>query len=139
MEKHPFKVEAICLLPDHLHCIWKLPPDDYDYPKRWRLIKAKFSRLYLKAGGEEGFRNDSRNMKKERAIWQRRYWEHTIKDEEDFARHFDYIHYNPVKHGYVKKAADWKWSSFHRYLRLGYFDEDWGFCDTVAGKHSFGE
>ena len=139
-EKHPFKVEAICLLPDHMHCIWRLPPDDCDYPKRWRLIKGMFSRRYLKSGGREGIRNQSRQGKKEVAVWQRRYWEHMIRDDIDFTRHFDYIHFNPVKHGYVSKPLDWKWSSFRRYLGLGYYPEEWG-CDDAccAYENTFGE
>ncbi len=133
--KHPFKVEAICLLPDHLHCIWRLPPDDCDYPKRWRLIKTMFSRRYLKAGGREGNRNQSRKEKREVAVWQRRYWEHMIRDDIDFNRHFDYIHFNPVKHALVQRPQDWKWTSFHRYQRLGYYPDDWGY----AGWDSFRE
>ena len=88
------------MLPDHLHCIWRLPEGDDDYPKRWRLIKGLFSRRYLKAGGIEGQRNQSRRKKGEAAVWQRRYWEHTIRDDNDFAMHFDYIHFNPIKHGF---------------------------------------
>ncbi|MBN1348470.1 transposase [candidate division KSB1 bacterium] len=137
---HPFDVEAICLIPDHLHCIWRLPQGDCDYPKRWRLIKGKFSKRYLKAGGSQGVRNDSRQKKGEFAVWQRRYWEHTIMDDRDFVRHVDYIHINPVKHGYVNKACDWKWSSFHRYLKLGYYSEGWGCADIdFADKNEFGE
>jgi len=92
-EKHPFKVKAICLLPEHLHCIWRLPPDDSDYPKRWRLIKGIFSRRYLKASGNQGIGNQSQQGKREAAVWQRRYWEHIIRNERDFAKHFDTIHF----------------------------------------------
>ena len=139
-ENHPFKVEAICLLPDHMHCLLRLPQGDSDYPKRWQLIKGIFSKRYLKAGGHEGTRNLPRRRKGEAAVWQRRYWEHTIKNDADFARHFDYIHFNPVKHGYVSKPLEWKWSSFHRYLNLGYYSEDWG-CANIehANENNFGE
>ncbi len=109
--KHPFNVGAICLLPDHLRCIWSLPEGDDDYPKRWRLIKGKFSRRYLMAGGIAGERNQSRRKKREAAVWQRRYWEHTIRDDTDFAMHFDLSYFNPVKHGLVTKPHDWKGSS----------------------------
>ena len=124
--KHPFTVEAVCLLPEHLHCIWRLPEGDSDYPQRWRLIKGMFSRRYLKAGGKEGARNQSHLRKREAAIWQRRYWEHRIRDDEDFEKHFDYIHFNPVKHALVHRPQDWMWTSFHRYQRLGYYPHGWG-------------
>ncbi len=138
--KHPFNVEAMCLLPDHLHCIWRLPDGDDDTPKRWRPIKAMFSKRYLKAGGIEGQRNQSRRGKSEAAVWQRRYWEHTIRNDTDFAMHFDYIHFNPVKHGFVSSPQDWKWSSFHRYLRLGYYSEEWGSSQSFTfNESSFGE
>ena len=139
-EKYPFTVEAICVLPDHLHCIWRLPVGDCDYPKRWKLIKGMFTRRYLKAGGQEGTRNLSRRGKREAAVWQRRYWEHTIRNDIDFARHVDYIHFNPVKHGYVSTPVDWHWSSYHRYLKLGYYSEDGGCRDFDGGNGSdFGE
>ena len=110
------------VLPDHLHAIWTLPWDDADFPLRWRLIKTWFSRnLPL---GEH--RRASRVDKGERGIWQRRYWEHLIRDEIDFARHVDYIHWNPVKHGFVARAKDWPYSTFHRFVRDGVLTEDWG-------------
>ena len=112
-KNHPFSNNAICLLPNHLHFIWTLPEGDSNYPVRWASIKALFSKYYLQHGGKDGNRNDSRKHKGEAAIWQRRYWEHFIRDDEDFRKHFDYIHYNPVKHGLVKNVSQWKWSSFH--------------------------
>jgi len=134
---HEFAVEAICLSPEHLHCIWRLSEGDDDYPTRWNLIKGMFSRRYLKAGGEEGIRNPSRHRSREAAIWQRRYWEHQIRDDADFEKHF---HYNTVKHGHVARPQDWKWSSFHRYRRLGYYEAGWG-CDGFdsGGEDVFGE
>ena len=91
-------------------------------------------------GAKRGIRNQSRQGKKEVAVWQRRYWEHMIRDDRDFARHFDYIHYNPVEHGHVRKPRDWRWSSFRRYLKLGYYPEDWGSKDICyADGHGFGE
>ncbi len=124
MAYHPFKIEAFVVLPDHLHCLWTLPEDDYDYSTRWRLVKSYFSRKSKdKYGGKI---SASRQRKKEQAVWQRRFWEHLIRDELDFRWHVDYIHYNPVKHGLVKAPNDWKYSSFHRYVQAGIYDPDWG-------------
>jgi putative transposase len=126
-----FATVAICLLPEHLHGIWSLPEGGADYSKRRKEIKRKFARGYLLEVGPEGERNASRVKRGEAAVWQRRIWEHTIRDEEDLNRHLDYIHYNLVKHGLAKHAADWPWSSFHRYVREGYYARDWG---VTAGE-----
>ncbi|PKN96167.1 MAG: transposase [Chloroflexi bacterium HGW-Chloroflexi-5] len=123
--RFPFETIAICLLPDHFHCIWKLPERDSNYAIRWKEIKYRFTVGYLKEIGPGEERNKSRQKRQEAAIWQRRYWEHTIDSEEDFENHFDYIHYNPLKHGLVKKAVDWEWSSFHRYVKEGIYDANW--------------
>ncbi len=120
--RHPFCIGAIVVLPDHLHIIWTLPAGDSDFALRWRLIKTVFSRSQPR--GEH--RSASREDKGERGIWQRRYWEHLIRDEEDFARHADYIHINPVKHGWAKQVAEWPHSSFHRHVRAGILPRDWG-------------
>jgi len=130
--RHPFTCEAICLLPEHLHCMWTLPENDTNYPTRWAAIKALFSKFYLQEGGGEGYRNTSRQKKGEAAIWQRRYLEHFIRDEQDFQRHFDYIHYNPAKHNLVKNVGEWKWSSFHKYKKKGYYPEGWGEDDSMT-------
>lgn len=124
--RYPFRTEAVCLLPDHLHCIWTLPNDDDDFPGRWSMLKGLFSKRYLAAGGSDGHRNHSRMRTGEAALWQRRFWEHVIADEEDLRRHMDYIHFNPVKHGYVVQATEWPWSSLHRCVRQGWYDEHWG-------------
>lgn len=122
MSRHPFRIDAMVVLPDHLHAIWKLPKDDCDYPKRWMLIKSNFSR-----GIKNGERiNPSRINKGERGIWQRRYWEHLIRDEQDYKGHVNYIHYNPVKHGYVDFEANWPHSSIHRYIKVGLLPCSWG-------------
>lgn len=119
---HPFVIEAAVVLPEHLHMIWTLPEGDDDFSLRWRQIKSAFSREI-----EKGERiSKSRQRRQERGLWQRRFWEHLIRDEEDLNRHIDYIHFNPVKHGYVQRAADWPFSSFHRYMRLGILPADWG-------------
>jgi putative transposase len=120
-KNHPYDIEAICILPDHLHCIWRLPEGDDDFPTRWRLIKAGFSR-----GLPKGERvSPSRTRKGERGIWQRRYWEHLIRDERDFANHVDYVHYNPVKHGHAARAWDWPYSSFRRMVGEGVYPREW--------------
>jgi putative transposase len=125
-ERFPFSVDAVCLLADHLHCIWVLPEGDANFSVRWKEIKRLFTKGYLDQVGPGGIRNASRMSRSEAAIWQRRFWEHTIRDEEDLNRHRDYIHYNPVKHGLVQSASAWPWSSFHRYVRMGYYARDWG-------------
>jgi putative transposase len=132
--RHPLKVDAIVVLPDHLHAIWTLPPEDGDYTLRWRLIKAFFSRN-IEAGEHT---SESRGRKAERGIWQRRYWEHTIRDECDFERHCDYIHFNPVKHGYAHAAREWPHSSFHRFAKQGIYAADWASGEEMHGG-GFGE
>ena len=120
--RHPFAIDAIVILPDHLHVIWTLPQDDSDFATRWRLIKSAFSRSLAP---RERI-SESRAAKGERGIWQRRYWEHAIRDEADLERHIDYIHFNPVKHGLVTRVRDWTLSSFHRYVEQGILSADWG-------------
>jgi putative transposase len=132
--RHPFETVAICILPDHLHAIWTLPENDADYPKRWSLIKSGFSRP-LPASP---YRSPSKIAKREKGIWQRRYWEHTIRDEADLAAHVDYVHYNPVKHGLVTRAADWPHSSLHQFIARGDLPPDWG-SDTPDESGNFGE
>jgi len=119
-EAKPFKIEAIVVLPEHLHSIWTLPPNDSDYPGRWKSIKSIFTRELEKSGVVVEKRKDGSAL-----IWQRRYWEHTIRDVDDLYRHIDYIHFNPVKHGLVERVKDWPYSSFHRYVRQGLLSPDW--------------
>jgi len=121
-QRRPFDIIAAVVLPEHLHCIWTLPSGDCDYSTRWNLLKAHFSRCIDK--GER--LSASRISKRERGVWQRRFWAHLITDERDFNQHIDYIHWNPVKHGWVKQVADWPHSSFHRYEKLGIYPLDWG-------------
>lgn len=121
MQRHPFEIIAWVVLPDHLHAIWAMPEGDGDFATRWMLIKAGFSRRV--PAGERI--STSRGQKGERGIWQRRYWEHLIRDESDLQRHMDYVHINPVKHGYAARAADWRYSSIHRYIRAGWITQDW--------------
>jgi len=119
--KRPFHTDALVVMPDHIHAIWTLPPGDADYSGRWRAIKSGFVRLLAKQGVAL-----ARNAKGEAGVWQRRFWEHTLRDETDFARHCDYIHYNPVKHGFVARAADWPHSTLHRFIEMGICEADWG-------------
>jgi putative transposase len=132
--RHPFTVEATVILPDHLHAIWTLPEDDIDFATRWQLIKGMFSR---KLPTTEAV-SVSRASKRERGIWQRRYWEHTLRDEGDFERHVDYIHFNPVKHGHVGRVGNWPYSTFHRMVKLGVYPEDWA-GDSRGTLSDFGE
>jgi putative transposase len=104
-----------------MHAIWKLPEDDGDCATRWMLIKSCFSRAIPK---DEWIR-ESRRKRDERCLWQRRFWEHWVIDTEDLQRHMDYVHFNPVKHGYAKRAADWPYSSIHRHIRQGWMPDDW--------------
>jgi putative transposase len=125
--RRPFTIEAIVILPDHLHCIWTLPEGDADFSTRWHDIKARFA-----ARIPRGERLSERRLQKgERGIWQRRFWEHVIRDERDYENHVNYIHYNPVKHGHVARVADWPYSSFHRFVEQGIYDLDWGAGDGV--------
>lgn len=121
-QSHSFEIVAMVVLPDHLHAIWRLPEGDANFPLRWALIKAAFSREMPKI---EVIRR-SRRLKRERGIWQRRYWEHQIRNDDDLEKHVAYIHFNPVKHGYVSRAADWPYSSIHREIERGNVNEDWG-------------
>jgi REP-associated tyrosine transposase len=124
--EHPFELFATVLLWDHIHCLWILPPGDCDYPTRWKKIKNKFTTSWLASGGHEEPVTPSQHSRGLRGIWQRRYHEHVIRDVDDLENHFDYIHFNPVKHGYVTHPANWKWSSFHRYLASGHYPAEWG-------------
>ena len=119
-ERQPFETIAICVLPDHLHALWALPDGDADFPLRW--IKSGFSRGLA----SEAPRSPSKLAKRERGLWQRRYWERSIRDDADLDRHVDYIHYNPVKHGLVTRVCDWPYSSFKRYVARGILPLDWG-------------
>lgn len=133
MRDWPFTIEAVCILPEHLHCLWRLPDGDDDFPVRWSLIKQRFSRAVPL--GERV--SASRQRKGERGIWQRRYWEHVIRDDDDFRRHMDYIHYNPVKHGYVQRALDWSYSSLPRFVAAERYPADW--CVAMEDGAEFGE
>ncbi len=126
-QTRPFTNDAWCVLPDHLHAIWTLPQYDTDYSGRWREIKKVFSKTVI---AMEGLARDA-------TIWQQRFWEHAITSEQDFRNHMDYVHYNPVKHGWVNAVKDWPYSTFHRSVKEGVYPEDWGgkgVVDIRAGE-----
>ncbi|MDH5433969.1 MAG: transposase [Gammaproteobacteria bacterium] len=128
-----FYIDAWVVLPDHMHTIWTLPPDDVKYSERWRAIKKAFSKSIPKTE----YRPESRIKRNERGIWQRRFWEHTIKDANDYERHMDYIHYNPVKHGWSGTVKEWPYSSFHRMVKMGIYPSNWagsGLEDFETGE-----
>jgi len=134
----PFSIHAWVLMPDHLHCIWSLPEGDSDYSKRWGRIKRFVSH---RCGDRyhNGCNSLSRQKRAESAIWQRRFWEHCIRDERDYKAHLDYIHYNPVKHGLVKAARDWPYSSFNRWVKVGEYQPDWAGVTQTDAAANLGE
>ncbi|MEJ2567206.1 MAG: transposase [Gammaproteobacteria bacterium] len=135
--QYPFRIDTLVALPDHLHTLWTRPPGDADYAVRWSLIKRQVSQstrhLVVQA------QTTSRINRREIGFSQRRYWEHLIRDDADFERHVDYVHYNPVKHKLVEQVRDWPYSTFHRYVRLGLCPKDWAGGDIVATEGDFGE
>jgi putative transposase len=130
--RHPFAIDAMVILPDHVHTIWTLPEDQADFSLRWRLIKARFVRALPIL---EERRSDVRRARGERGIWQRRFWEHLIRNDIDYARHVEYCYYNPVKHGLVASVRDWPYSSFHRDVEQGIFPLDWGGGNEAEGEY----
>ncbi|MHC2250623.1 putative transposase [Bradyrhizobium embrapense] len=131
--KKPFTVDAIVILPEHLHAVMTLPSGDADFSDRWRQIKSYFTRGLVAAGAPL-----SANHRGEYALWQRRFWEHTVRNERDFERCVDYIHYNPAKHRLASSPADWPHSSLHRYIRQGVLPSDWG-GNGATDNDDFGE
>lgn len=125
----PLVIDAWVVLPDHMHAIWTLR--DSDFSSRWARIKRGFTRRcglpHVSSRGADA------------GIWQPRFWEHLVRNENDFARHMDYVHYNPVKHGHVQRVADWPWSTFHRCVRRGIYVPDWGQAEPVAPDFDAGE
>ena len=130
--RRPFSIDAIVVLPDHLHCIWSMPPHDADFATRWRTIKGRFTRSFLRIRPPLPAPNESRVKRGEQPVWQRRFWEHLIRDERDYGNHMDYIHFNPVKHAHVRCPHDWAYSSFHRWVREGVYRADW--CCVCADR-----
>jgi putative transposase len=133
----PFEIGAFVLLPDHLHAIWTLPDEDQNYPRRWSFIKRRFTQHWLDAGGREGRVTMDQHRQRRRGVWQPRFWEHTIRDQEDLNRHYDYIHFNPVKHGHASSPADWPYSSFHRFVTEGRYSADWSARQEQLESHTW--
>lgn len=125
-ENYPFSIDAWVLLPDHFHCIWHLPEGDNDYSTRWNIIKTQFTRQAKPHYHNANWMTPSKTKHRESSLWQRRFWEHAIRDDTDYAHHIDYIHYNPVKHGWVKHPRDWPFSTYHRYLNDNLYSPSWG-------------
>lgn len=139
-ERFPFKIDAWVLLPDHLHCIWTLPEGDADFSARWGVIKRYVSQQCAARYCHPQRLSASRSRRKEAGLWQRRFWEHQIRDEVDYQRHVDYIHWNPVKHGHAQHVKDWSYSTFHRFVKEGYYPLDWGGGEAQLDMNSsFGE
>lgn len=121
----PFDIFAFVLLPDHLHTLWSLPPADDDFSGRWKRVKSLFTHHYLHAGLPEQSVSSSRSNRNNRGVWQRRFWEHLIRDQDDLNQHLDYLHYNPVKHGHATCPHAYPFSTFHRFVRQGHYPIDW--------------
>ena len=132
---YPFRVDAVVILPEHMHVIWTLPETDRNYSSRWRRIKSAFTRGLLQRAHLR-----RKNKRHEYDVWQHRFWEHTIRNDRDFENHVNYIHYNPVKHGWVRRVVDWPYSSFHRYVKRGLLSEDWGgIGEVIKDGANYGE
>ena len=136
---HPFLINAWVLLPDHLHCLWTLPDGDAEFSTRWSMIKRLTTQQLSNYPEFTPQPNHSRTIRRESAFWQRRFWEHQVHDEDDFRRHLDYIHWNPVRHGYVANVSDWPYSTFHRWVMRGIYPKDWGNSYKAPGAFDFGE
>lgn len=133
----PFDIEAWVTLPDHIHALWTLPDDDHDFGKRWGMIKRHVTQQCPEYRASPSIQSSSNIKRYESGIWQRRFWEHQIRDDADFAAHMDYLHFNPAKHGLVERIADWPYSTFHRYVDRGIYSKDWAVVLPEDGM--FGE
>ena len=135
----PFNIDAWVLMPDHLHCIWTLPQGDIDYSKRWGQIKATYTKRVgnILVNIEQPL-SQSRLKHRERNVWQRRFWEHQIRDERDYKMHCDYIHFNPVKHGLVSAPKDWAYSTFKGFEEKGLYPENWGSMEKMTFPEGIG-
>lgn len=133
-QRWPVQIDAMVLLPDHLHAIWSLSSGDTGYPKRWAWLKKEFSKRYVFMEGKEQFQSESRHRNRRLGVWQRRYWEHTIQNENEYKAYFDYIHWNPVKHGLVNSPGEWQHSTFGRWVEKGVYPRHWGASEVFPGK-----
>jgi len=129
----PFNVIAVVLLPDHWHTVWSLPAEDDNFSLRMQKVKEGFTKAYVKIARSADEVAIARPERGQRTVWQPRFWEHTVRDEADLKRCVDYVHWNPAKHGFVRRVADYPWSSFHRYVKMGEYAGDWGAYDPCPG------
>ncbi len=130
-ERYPFRTDAWVVLPDHLHFVWTLPEGDSAYSVRWAMFKKEMTKRLSSSVRTDAAPSCSRQRHREGTVWQRRLWEHQIRDEQDYRTHMAYVHFNPVKHGLAGSPKDWRCSSFHRWVVLGAYEEDWR-CDGVV-------
>jgi putative transposase len=137
MQQRPFTINAAVILPDHIHCIWTLPEGDIDYSARWSIIKRLFTQ-YTTEAVRTAHPTVSRLKRREGLIWQRRFWEHQIRNDRDYRMHCDYIHYNPVKHGLANAPRDWPHSSFNTFVSAGYYETDWGDGNVISFDNGIG-
>ena len=137
---HPFSLQAYCILPDHIHMLWEMPNNDANYSIRIGEIKKRFSKHYIAEFGNPNIKNKTQRNRGESGIWQRRFWEHYIRDEDELNRYVDYIHYNPVQHGLTNQVSDWAASSFFDFVEQGYYDDHWGEGEiTIIDSNLYGE
>ena len=137
MAAHPFTIDAIVIMPDHIHAVWTLPAEDGDFPVRWSLIKSGFTRTCDDTC--KGTSSPSRVARKQQAVWQHRFWDHIIRNQDDMNRHLDYIHFNPMKHGLAARPVDYPYSSYSDFVSKGYYQPDWGSREPEWGDTVFGE
>jgi len=136
--ERPFTIDAWVLMPEHLHTIWQMPDDDNDFSARWAMIKSRFSKQAKLVIPSDEPQSNSRNKRNECQYWQRRFWEHMIRDDKEYEIYMDYTHYNPVKHGYVNQVKDWPYSTFHRCVKQNLYPENWGSVE-ISEEGAFGE
>ncbi|MCC7293977.1 MAG: transposase [Phycisphaerales bacterium] len=130
----PFEQFAVVLLPDHLHAIWTMPPEDSDFSIRWANIKRTFSKRWIAEGGGDLVVSGNAARHRQRGVWQPRFWEHMIRSEQELYAYRDYVHLNPVRHGYVNDPLDWRWSSVHQHLKRGWLSSDWTSWSPIEAR-----
>ena len=137
--KLPFQTDAWVILPDHMHTVWTLPEGDSDYSTRWAMLKKNLTKHLRSLVNVDVSSTMSRVHHRDGTVWQRRFWEHQIRDEPDYRTHLDYIHFNPVKHGLTRTPKDWQCSSFHKWVDQGAYEENWGSDGAVELPQNIGQ
>ena len=137
-DRLPFQTDAWVILPDHMHVVWTLPEGDSDYSSRWAIVKKELTKHLRSLVDTNPASTSSRVRHRDGAVWQRRFWEHQIRDEPDYRTHLDYIHFNPVKHGFAANPKDWQYSSFRKLVALGAYEEEWGSDGNVRFPQAIG-